>query len=42
MGELAIGLLVGGGRDCESQGALEGSLGSEVLAFFVGGLLGGI
>ena len=42
MGELAIGRRVGGGGDCESRGALEDSPGSEVLALFVGGLLGGI
>ena len=42
MGELAIGRRVGGGGDCETRGALEDSPGSEVLALFVGGLLGGI
>ena len=42
MGVLALGRLVEGGWDCESRGALEDSLGSEGLAFFVGGLLGGI
>ena len=42
MGKLGLGRLAEEGWDCESQGALEDSLGSKVLAFFVGGLQGGI